>query len=243
MRTIHKPFNKAVLLFVADEVSADNCAGYVLDRLITDDIGRVEDRHLALIRFACLYRLERRPGENGSNRSAASVRVRHVRGDANAIVTPFNEQRRRHPFPSFLCNLIDHGQVVVYFGRAELQGRGILTANRVASFDLWRSQLCSLVFQSRPLGIARAGCQHRSCKDSNREDKHPKDENSFGTWRRCGRRCWFHLWFLPGERRLHACALKPWEPPGGARQTACATGWVARPRWERFRSCGLRRNH
>jgi hypothetical protein len=119
---IHKPFNdKAVLLFVADEVSADNCAGYVLDRLITDDIGRVEDRHLALIRFACLYRLERRPGENGSNRSAASVRVRHVRGDANAFVTPFNEQRRRHPFPSFLCNLIDHGQVVVYFGRAEIQ--------------------------------------------------------------------------------------------------------------------------
>jgi hypothetical protein len=42
-----------------------------------------------------------------------------------------------------------------------------------------------------PLGIARAGCQHRSCKYSNREDKHPKDENSFGTWRRCGRRCCF----------------------------------------------------
>src|SRR5262249_62197947 len=121
------------LLFVTNAVNADDCARCVFDRLIAGDKWYAHNRCLAVVWFTCVDRVEGRAAQ------FASKRLWQGRCNADIFVPALHEQARPHPFAALLRDLMDDGKVVVHLCRAEIQGRGILSANGLLSFNLWCS--------------------------------------------------------------------------------------------------------
>ena len=96
-----------------------------------------------------------------------------------------DEQHRRHACATHLCNIIDNGEVVVYFGRTKIQSRRIL-APTVCSFDLWRSPNFAAWFfntsidHPRLLRIVGTRRQQVSWKKSKREKSTPRTRRMAG---------------------------------------------------------------
>src|SRR5512135_1418975 len=116
-----KTFLTTQLLLVADVVDANFGARTILDRFIARYVGRTQNRHFSVVRFAHLDRFQRRPSQNSTNRSSASVGLRHAGGDADVFVSALYEERGGHPFAVFFSNGVDDINGVIDLGRAEIQ--------------------------------------------------------------------------------------------------------------------------
>jgi len=125
-----KTFLTTWLLLVADVVDANFGARTILDRFIARYVGRTQNRHFSVVRFTRLDRFERQPGQNGTNRSSASVGFRNARRDADVFVSAFYKERGGHPFAVFFSNGVDDIEVIIDLGRAEIQSRSILMPSR-----------------------------------------------------------------------------------------------------------------
>src|SRR5438093_7520482 len=135
----------AALLLVADVIDADDFATPVLHWLVAGDVRRTKNHHLAVEGLTLLDFSNGFAGgvQNGSNRPSAAVRLRHTGGNANVLVSARHEERRCHPFAVFLADCVDDVEIIVDFGRAEIQSGSIFATNRLLSFELGRSQFPS----------------------------------------------------------------------------------------------------
>src|SRR5262249_51518732 len=93
-----------------------------------------QNGHLAVVRVACFDRLERQSRQNSTNRPATAVGLWHTRRDANILVSIFREESGRHPFTVFLSHGINDIEIVIDFGRAEIQSRSLLAPDGLLPF-------------------------------------------------------------------------------------------------------------
>ena len=103
----------------------------VADEVDTDDFARsniwgAKNLDFAIVGFACLLSSRApRPTEE-SNCSPASVRVQHASLNADVFVAGLDDHGGLHSWAAFLCDLIDHAEIVIHFSRAEIQGGALL---------------------------------------------------------------------------------------------------------------------
>ena len=96
----------------------------VADEVDTDDFARsniwgAKNLDFAIVGFACLLSSRApRPTEE-SNCSPASVRVQHASRNADVFVAGLDDHGGPPFLGRFLCDLIDHAEIVIHFSRAD----------------------------------------------------------------------------------------------------------------------------
>src|SRR5262249_50032152 len=99
------------------------------DRCVACYVRRSQNWYLAVVRFAYFDGLKRRSCQNSTDRSATAVWLWHAGRDTNVVVSALSEESGRHSITVFLSNRVNNVEIVVDFGRAEVQCGSILAAD------------------------------------------------------------------------------------------------------------------
>ena len=99
------------------------------DRFVARYVGRSQNWHLAVVRFAYFDGLERRSCQNSTDRSATAVGLWHAGRDANVFVSALREESGRHSLTVFRSNRVNNVEIVVDLGCAEIQSGRIFSAD------------------------------------------------------------------------------------------------------------------